>query len=574
MVWDTENRALWAGRHDIGGDDDRTRCILSQSDFHLEPRNEAQIHIHADQRKPLRRIWRFVGYDEPNYTYTPGGQELLSKLGHMSDAPYYIRCHFLLCSGDGTGQPKWGSTNAYTEGADGQPIYQWKIVDRILDIYIEAGCVPFVEIGFMPRALSSAPPGTPYTGNEAEGWRYPPRDYGRWMDLVHVLATHCLQRYGLREVSRWYWELWNEPDISYWRGSVEEYCRLYDYTVAGLLSALPQAKIGGPGTTSPGRPAAAAFLKAFLEHCVCGTNAVTGQTGTRLDYISFHTKGGGYSVEPHAPKKTPTMHTLIRHVVAGLDIITSYSNLLGHEVILSECDPDGWAAGSIRDNPNLFYRNTEYYASYLACAVCKLIDLAHSRGPRVDGVLTWAFQFEDREYFAGLRTLSTNGVDKPILNVFRLLAQLGGTRLHLISANSRNPMRHEIGDDPHTPPDVSGIAAMNERGGIQVFLSSHHDDWDTKRPTVVRIRLSGLEPGRTYSVWRQSVDESHGNAHTAWTHMGKPQPPDKAQLVELHNASRLKAERLPGVSSIDGTVELQVTASTHSASLLELVPEV
>ncbi|MBC7238225.1 MAG: beta-xylosidase, partial [Chloroflexi bacterium] len=257
---------------------------------------------------------------------------------------------------------------------------------------------------------------------------------------IRALACHCRERYGLREVSRWYWELWDEPDISYWRGSVEEYCRLYDYTVAGLLSAIPGARVGGPGTTSPGRPTAGQFLYAFLEHCTHGVNAITGTRGTRLDYISFHTKGGGYGVEPDAPKKTPTMQTLLSHVAAGLEIVARFPELRSHEIVLSECDPDGWAAGSIRENPNLFYRNTEYYASYVGDAVCKLVDLSDPRGPRVDGMLTWAFQFEGREYFAGLRALSTNGVDKPVLNVFRLLAGLGGMRLALHSDAARDPL--------------------------------------------------------------------------------------------------------------------------------------
>jgi xylan 1,4-beta-xylosidase len=542
------------------------------SDVHASI-EDAIIEIDARRREPLRRIWRYVGYDEPNYTYTPNGRVLLAKLGQMSDAPYYIRCHFLLCSGDGIGQPKWGSTNVYTEDGEGNPVYSWEIVDRILDTYVETGCVPFVELGFMPRALTSAPQDAPYEGARAEGWRYPPRDYSRWMDLVRALARHCLERYGLREVSRWYWELWNEPDISYWRGTVAEYCRLYDYTVAGLLSAIPQAKVGGPGTTSPGRPKAGAFLEAFLAHCTRGQNAVSGQMGTRLDYVSFHTKGGGFGVEPNAPKKTPTIHTLVGHVVAGLDIVAGFPKLREHEVILSECDPDGWAAGSIRDNPNLFYRNTEYYASYLACSVCKLIDLADERGPRVDGMLTWAFQFEDRECFAGLRTLSTNGIDKPVLNVFRLLAGLGGTRLHLASDRSRDPIRYETGDDLRTPPDISGIAAMNEHGEIQIFLSSHHDDWDVHHQIPVQVRISGLASGQTYAVRRRAVDRTHGNAHTAWAHMGKPQPPDEKQKIALCRAAQLKAERLDDVHGIDGRIELQVTLPAHSACLLEFVPQ-
>jgi xylan 1,4-beta-xylosidase len=529
------------------------------------PTVQVEMRVHLERQQPLRRIWRYVGYDEPNYTYTARGRELLAKLGRLSDAPYFIRCHFLLCSGDGTGQPKWGSTNVYTEEADGQPVYSWEILDRVLDTIVKTGCVPFVEIGFMPRALSSAPPDLLYEGPAAEGWRYPPTDYGRWMALIRALGEHCLARYGLRDVNRWYWELWNEPDISYWRGSVDEYCCLYDYTVAGLTAVLPQAWVGGPGTTSPGRPAAGAFLDAFLRHCVSGTNAVTGRVGTRLDYISFHSKGGGYRAEPDAPKKTPSMGVLLDHIEAGLRIVGQYPELRRHEVVLSECDPDGWAAGSIRDNANLFYRNTEYYASYVATAVCRLID-------RVDGMLTWAFQFEDRETFAGLRTLSTNGIDKPVLNVFRLLAALGGTRLALQIDRSANQAGSSQEDDVRSAPELSGIAATNESGEVQLFLASHHDDWDVHDVTEVRARLSGLEEGRSYAVRCRRIDAHHGNAHTAWVEMGRPEPPSEAQRKLLQRAARLVTEDLGCVVGEHSPTDLALTVPAHGVCLLTLTP--
>jgi xylan 1,4-beta-xylosidase len=309
-----------------------------------------------------------------------------------------------------------------------------------------------------------------------------------------------------------------------------------------------------------------------MEHCLHGTNAVTGQTGTRLDYVSFHTKGGGYGTEPNAPKKTPTIHTLVDHAAAGLDILAAFPELRGHEVILSECDPDGWAAGSIRENQNLAYRNTEYYASYVASAACKLIDLAHAAGPRVDGMLTWAFQFEDREYFAGLRTLSTNGVDKPVLNVFRLLARLGSARLALQSSAARDPLAQEAGDDADTPPDLSGIAALNQAGEIQVLLCSHHDDWEVHVPTTANLHLDGLPPGQTYAVRCTTIDEVHANAHTAWVQIGRPQPPDEAHLVQLHQASRLQPKTLPKVTATGGKAELTLPLNAHSITLLELVP--
>ncbi len=207
----------------------------------------ASVTVRLDQRSPLRRIWRYVGYDEPNYTYTPNGHALLSKLADMSDGPYYVRCHFILCSGDGSPKLKWGSTNVYTEDEDGEPVYDWDLIDRILDSYVALGLIPFVELGFTPEALSTAPEGAPYDDPRQGGWRYPPRDYGRWLELVRNLAAHCRQRYGLAEVSKWYWELWNEPDIFYWTGTVEEYCRLYDYTVAGHSGRIAPGAHRRPG---------------------------------------------------------------------------------------------------------------------------------------------------------------------------------------------------------------------------------------------------------------------------------------------------------------------------------------
>ena len=521
--------------------------------------------IDVREQIPMRRIWRYVGYDEPNYTYTESGRALLRKLGQMADAPYLIRCHFLLCSGDGIGQPKWGSTNVYTEDTEGHPIYTWDIIDQILDTIVETGCVPFVELGFMPEALSSAPKNVPYTGPSAEAWGYPPRDYSRWMDLIRALARHCLVRYGLREVSRWTWELWNEPDIFYWRGTADEYCRLYDYTVAGLVSVLPQAKIGGPGTTSPANQKAGDFLRAFLQHCTQGENAVTGVQGTRLDYISFHTKGGGYGREPNAPKKTPTLHELIRHVDAGLAIIAEFPELCGHEVILSECDPDGWAAGSIRENPNLAYRNSEYYASYFANAVCRLLRVGNDAGPRVDGMLTWAFQFEDREYFAGLRTLSTNGIDKPVLNVFRLLAMLGGSQVAM-SLDESSPVAASEGIP------VSCVASLDGTGAIAILFVAHHDDWDVHTCAHVTLTLMGLDDHTAYDIAHTVIDADRANSHTAWLKMGSPQPPDDAQVRALMEAARLRPVRTGALTSEAGLATLSVELAAHSVHLVQLIP--
>src|SRR5881398_697981 len=176
-------------------------------------------------------------------THSPNGKKLLGELAVLSPEPVYIRTHNLLTSGDGWASLKWGSTNVYTEDAAGNPIYDWTILDRIFDTFQVAGLKPLVEIGFMPKALSTHP--DPYRHNFPQGsiytgWAYPPKDYQKWSDLVFQFVHHLRTRYGDAEVKTWLWEVWNEPDIDYWKGTPEEFFKLYDFSVNALLRALPE----------------------------------------------------------------------------------------------------------------------------------------------------------------------------------------------------------------------------------------------------------------------------------------------------------------------------------------------
>src|SRR5713101_7979607 len=170
-------------------------------------------------RGELKPIWRFFGADEPNYATMKDGRKLLAELGQLGPHQVYFRAHNLLTSGDGTPALKWGSSNAYTEDAQGRPVYDWTIVDRIFDTYLQRGVRPYVQIGFMPKNLSVKP--EPYqhhwtpTAKYDEiftGWAYPPKDYAKWGELVYQWTKHCVQRYGRAEVEHWYWEVWNESN--------------------------------------------------------------------------------------------------------------------------------------------------------------------------------------------------------------------------------------------------------------------------------------------------------------------------------------------------------------------------
>lgn len=348
---------------------------------------------------------------------------------------------------------------------------------------------------------------------------------------------------------------------------------MYDYTVAGLQAALPQARIGGPATTSStSRPESSGFLRTFLQHVTRGTNHLTGKVGTRIDFVSYHAKGGSFRRNPDAPKETPSIFALLSNVDTSLAVIGEFPELNKIEVILSECDPDGWAAGTIGDNPNLFYRNTEYYASYVACTVNRLIDRTAANGAQIDGMLTWAFLFEDREFFEGFRTLRTNGIDKPVLNVFRMLAKLGSIRLGLTSERSQDPVMRGRADRDDDLPSIAGLAATDETGGIQIFLSSHHDDWEVTTASEVTISLAAVAPNQRFRVYRSLVAKGSSNSYTMWEEMGRPQPPSAEQLAKMAHAAKLKTAPIGEViASADG-LDLTITLPSHSACLLQFVP--
>jgi xylan 1,4-beta-xylosidase len=238
------------------------------------------IHIDAAKTKgELKPIWRFFGADEPNYAYMKNGKKLIGELGELAPQRLYFRTHNLLTSGDGTPALKWGSTGAYSEDAQGNAVYNWTILDRIFDTYLERGVRPYVQIGFMPKELSTKP--EPYQHRWTPrarydeiytGWAYPPKDYQKWAELVFQWTKHCLEKYGRAEVESWYWEVWNESNIGYWRGTPEEFRKLHDYAIDAVRRALPTAKVGGPDTAGSG----GRFTREFLEHCLRGTNQATG----------------------------------------------------------------------------------------------------------------------------------------------------------------------------------------------------------------------------------------------------------------------------------------------------------
>lgn len=532
---------------------------------------EVNIEVDAAAKAgPLPPVWAYFGYDEPNYTYLPNGRKLLADLAGLSPVPVYVRAHNLLTTGDGTPALKWGSTNAYTEDAAGNPVYDWTIVDRIFDAYVERGMKPLVEIGFMPKALSAKPepyrhewgPEKPYA-TIFTGWAYPPRDYEKWAGLVSQWVRHCIERYGREEVETWYWQPWNEPNIGYWQGTAEEYHKLYDFTVDAVRRALPSAKVGGPHSTGPDSEKAARFLRDFLEHVVRGENYATGGTGSPIDYIGFHAKGSPEVVEGHVRMGSQFQ---LRDIDRGFEIVASFPELKDLPIIIGESDPEGCAACSEQLHPHNAYRNGTVYSSYTAATFARKYDLAARHGVNFEGALTWAFQFENQPYFAGFRALATNGVGKPVLNVFRMFGMMGGERIAARSSAAVD-LEEMLESGVKNEPDINALASRGERA-VTVLAWNYHDDDLPAESAEINLRVSGL-PASPVLVHHYRVDGEHSNSYAAWKRMGSPQEPTREQRKRLDRAAELEMLASPAWRQTDeGVLNLEFALPRQGVSLL------
>jgi xylan 1,4-beta-xylosidase len=553
-------------------------CLVAAPVFPQEPAApSAPVAIQVDLAKslaPYKPIGSWFGYDESNFTTMKYGRQLLPELHNLSPAPVYIRAHHLFTSGDGTARLKWSSTNVFSLDAAGKPVYNFTILDQIFDEYKAAGVRPMVELGFMPKDLAS---GTmdyeyPYPNTIKGSVQSPPKDYAMWGELCRRVVEHFVQRYGRAEVATWYFEVWNEPDISYWQGTPEQYFKLYDYSVAGVRKALPEARVGGPGSTGPGSQRAITFLTNFLNHCANDKNAATGDP-IPLDFISFHPKGSPRLVPP-GPGETAHIRMGLQNEISaaanGFRTVAASAKYHNLPIILSEADPEGCAACSARENPNNLYRNSPVYPTYTAAAMKALLDLAAENKVNLVGMVTWAFEFEGKQYFEGFRTLATNGIDQPILNVFRMAGFFSGDRVAATSS-AEVPAEDIAKSGVRAQPDIDAFATKSTREAA-VMLWNYHDE-DLPVPSAsVTVTITGIPAGvHKVLLEHYRIDDTHSNAFTVWKALGSPQDPTPEQYAQLKSAGQLQLLTSPEWLDVTAnSVTIPATLPRQATSLFHL----
>jgi xylan 1,4-beta-xylosidase len=281
------------------------------------------------------------------------------------------------------------------------------------------------------------------------------------------------------------------------------------------------------------------LLRDFIEHALRGTNHATGKTGSPLDFVAFHAKGAPRVVDGHVRMGISNQ---LRAIDNGFKIAASFPELKNTPIIIGESDPEGCAACSVKTNPENAYRNGTMYSSYTAAQIARTYELADLHKVNLLGSVTWAFEFEDQPYFAGFRDLATNGLDKPVLNVFRMLGKMSGQRVR-VRSDSAAPVEEIRDRGVRTRPDVYALAARGPRD-LTALVWNYHDD-DLPRPAAsVELTIEGLKDG-TATLTHYRVDGDHSNTYAAWLKMGSPQPPTPVQYKELERAAKLASIGAP-----------------------------
>ena len=254
----------------------------------------------------------------------------------------------------------------------------------------------------------------------------------------------------------------------------------------------------------------------------------------------------------------------------GFQIVKSFPKFRDLPIVLSEADPEGCAACSAQVYPPNAYRNGTLYPSYVAVAMKSILQLAARDQVNLQGILSWAFEFEDQPYFAGFRDLATNGVDKPVLNVFRMAGLMTGQRVNTESSGTVT-VDSILTSGVRSQSDVDALAVRSPHT-VSVMIWNYHDDDLPGSGTPVQLSIAGLpKDAKRIQMRHYRIDQDHSNAYTAWKQMGSPQHPSPEEYSKLESAGQLQLLESPRWLNIQaGSAELQFSLPSEAISLVQL----
>ena len=409
----------------------------------------------------------------------------------------------------------------YDEDAAGNPVYNFSYVDQIYDGLLENKVRPFVEMSFMPKKLTSDP-------NALHAFWYkqnvaPPKDWNRWGQMIEAFTRHLVQRYGLEEVSQWYFEVWNEPNLDFWVGNPKEetYYQLYDQAAQAVKRVSPRLRVGGPAT------AQAAWADHFLAHCK--------EKSIPVDFVSSHVYGNDKAEDVFGTHEQISRNKMVCRSVKKV-----------HDQIAASPFPKMpliWTEYNAAYDNNPAVTDSAYMGPFLANTIRECDGL-------VDVMSYWSFSdvFEEQgvvktPFYGGFGLLAERSIPKAAFNDFALLHRLGDSRLD-VSSDSALVTRRKDGS--------LAIAAWN------LFLPE-----EAGSPKTLTLRFRGADPPKSVRV--TIVDKEHGSPLPAWEKMGSPVSPTEPQIAELRKAAALPATKTMALTNGSLSLALQ----PHALALIE-----
>ena len=437
----------------------------------------------------------------------------------------YIRGHGLFCD-------QMGIYREVEQDGRKVPFYNFTYVDRIFDSYLKKGIKPFVELGFMPSALASGQQTVFYwKGNVTL-----PEDVGKWQQLVRKTLEHWISRYGAQEVESWWFEVWNEPNIVFLAGDLEEYCAFYRDTAAAVKQADPALRVGGPSICGIDVDR---WLNGFFSYCQ--------EQRVPLDFVTRHCYCGG---ETHKNGEYVHHHmnepeNMTQELKQTREIMKRYALTKELPLHITEFNTSYTSRSLVHD--------TVYNAAYIA-------DLLSRAGEDADSYSYWTFSdvFEEEDvpkaqFHGGFGLVAMGGIRKPTFYTYRFYARAGKKLLYrdenvLITADENGQRYHVIAWN------------MTAQGLRQ-----------DQEPKKYRIEFPCFDSGTDAMQFKTCVDEQHGNAGGSWCDMGCPRTPDQIQLDMLQRLSvpEMVSTRLKAAG---GYYETEICLQQNMVAEFELTP--
>ncbi|MGC2161163.1 MAG: glycosyl hydrolase family 39 [Silvibacterium sp.] len=440
------------------------------------------IDAHAPTT-PLPHFWeQMFGSGRANLSLRADYRDDLRTVKKITDFKY-VRFHAILDDENGV----------YDEDAQGNPVYNFSYIDQIYDGLLANGVRPYVEISFMPKKLAAR---LDYHAFWYKQIVSPPASYAKWDALMTAFAQHLVDRYGIDEVSKWYFEVWNEPNIDFWTGSPKEktYFELYDNTARALKAVNPRIRVGGPAT------AQAAWVGDLIAH--------TTENHVPLDFVSSHAYGNDTSQNIFGDDRPIAPHQM---VCAAVDKV--------HKQILASARPHLpliWSEFNATYSNQSEITDSIYMGPWLA-------DTIRQCDGKVDLMSYWTFSdvFEEQgvvktPFYGGYGLIAEDDIPKPAFNAFAML--------------------HALGDERIAEPEDDVLVTRRKDGSLVMAAWNLVEPGATGSDKTITLTLKSVAPDARVTIERS--DAQHGDTLAAWDRMGKPQYPSQAQIAALKKASQ------------------------------------